>query len=256
MSSEPFVIRWRPHQESILAYRHGKMGISAVPGSGKTLTLSRLAANILLHNRLEMDQEVLVVTLVNSAVDNFTERIGKFIQRRYLLPGLGYRVRTLHGLAHDIVRERPELAGLADDFQILDDYDSESIRQDVALAWLRSNPGGLDPYLQSDLDDYKLGRLHKQDLPELVQRIASNLIRYAKDQQLSPEALRQRLDTLPSPLPLAEIGWSMYNDYQRALQYRGAVDFDDLIRLALQALQSDEKLVDRLRLALALYPGR
>ena len=39
---------------------------------------------------------------------------GKFIGQRELLPGLGYRVRTLHGLATDIVRERPALAGEVD----------------------------------------------------------------------------------------------------------------------------------------------
>ena len=82
MSDLPSV-QWRPHQEAILAYQRGKMGISAVPGSGKTFTLSRLAANILLNNRFGMDQEILVVTLVNSAVDNFSERIGQFIQRRF-----------------------------------------------------------------------------------------------------------------------------------------------------------------------------
>lgn len=247
MSDQTETVQWRPHQESILAYRRGKMGISAVPGSGKTFTLSRLAANILLHNRLEMDQEVLVVTLVNSAVDNFSERIGQFIQRRNLLPGLGYRVRTLHGLANDILRERPDLVGLGNDFQILDEHDANAILEDSAASWLQGNPGGLEGYLKPDLNDFQLSRLQKKDLPELVGRIASNLIRYAKDQQLSPEMIRQQLDRAPAPLPLAEIGWAIYADYQRALQYRGAVDFNDLIRLALQALQTDERLLNRLR---------
>ncbi|NWG33338.1 MAG: ATP-dependent helicase, partial [Chloroflexi bacterium] len=41
--------------------------------------------------------------------------------------------------------------------------------------------------------------------------------------------------------------WSIYADYQRALAYRGAVDFDDLIRLALTLLESDEEYLERLR---------
>ena len=48
-------------------------------------------------------------------------------------------------------------------------------------------------------------------------------------------------------MPLAELGWSIYADYQRALAYRGAVDFDDLIRLALTLLESDEEFLERLR---------
>ncbi len=48
-------------------------------------------------------------------------------------------------------------------------------------------------------------------------------------------------------MPLAELGYSIYADYQRALAYRGAVDFDDLIRLALTLLESDEEFLERLR---------
>ena len=57
-----------------------------------------------------------------------------------MLPHLGYRVRTLHGLAHDIVRERPGLVGLADEFHIVDEREANAIRADVARAWLRGHP--------------------------------------------------------------------------------------------------------------------
>jgi DNA helicase II / ATP-dependent DNA helicase PcrA len=40
---------------------------------------------------------------------------------------------------------------------------------------------------------------------------------------------------------------AIYADYQRALAYRGAVDFDDLTRLAVRALNSDDKFLERLR---------
>ncbi len=39
--------------------------------------------------------------------------------------------------------------------------------------------------------------------------------------------------------PLLRMGAEIYADYQRSLAYRGAVDFDDLIRLALEALRRD-----------------
>ena len=237
----------RPAQQEILGYRQGYMGISAVPGSGKTWTLSLLAAQIVASGELGDDQEVLVVTLVNSAVDNFYRRVSDFIQAQGLLPYLGYRVRTLHGLANDIVRERPDLVQLDDHFQIVDEREADTIRQEAARAWLRTHPDELDDYLDPELDESRRAVLRRDQLPGLVGDVALSLIRSAKNLRLTPAQLRQRLDGLSIPLPLAEMGAQVYEDYQRALVYRGGVDFDDLIRLALQVLENDPGYLERLR---------
>ena len=238
---------YRPAQEAILAYRRGRMGVAAVPGSGKTWTLSHLAAQIVASGAMADDQEVLVVTLVNSAVDNFYRRVSALVQGRGLLPYLGYRVRTLHGLAHDIVRERPGLAGLDDRFQIIDERETNVILDEACQAWLRSHPFDLDDYFDPDLEDNRRDWARREPLPDLVRQIALEVMRQAKDLRLTPERLRARLDELPVPLPLAEMGWQIYADYQRSLTYRGGVDFDDLIRLALQALENDPDFLARLR---------
>jgi DNA helicase-2/ATP-dependent DNA helicase PcrA len=94
----------RPSQQEILKYNGGHLGIAAVPGAGKTQILSALAAQIIASGALGSDQEVLIVTLVNSAVDNFESRIKRFFDNP-LQALYRYRVRTLHGLLHDIVRE-------------------------------------------------------------------------------------------------------------------------------------------------------
>jgi len=236
----------RPKQQQVLNYTGGRLGISAVPGSGKTVTLSCLAAQIVASGVLEDDQEVLVVTLVNSAVDNFYSRVKAFVQARGLLP-IGYRVRTLHGLANDIVQERPALVGLGDGYQIVDERAADRIRRDAAEAWLRANPHVADDLLALDLDERRRGRVLREEWPSLVSDIALSFIRQAKDMQLTPAELREQLDAFPQPLPLVEMGWAIYADYQRALAYRGAVDFDDLVRLALQALLLDKDLLQRLR---------
>jgi DNA helicase-2/ATP-dependent DNA helicase PcrA len=237
----------RPKQQEVLSYTGGQIGVSAVPGSGKTYTLSYLAAQLVASGMLEDDQEVLVVTLVNSAVDNFAGRVADFVEQRGLLPHLGYRVRTLHGLAHDIVRERPDLVGLSDDFQIVDDRAADQIRRDAAEAWLRSNPYAFEDFLSLEVEGSKLDWVRRSQWPRLVNDIALGFIRQAKDEQKTPAQLRDNLDRFPQPLPLVEIGWAIYADYQRALAYRGAVDFDDLIRLALWALQLDAEYLQRLR---------
>ena len=69
--------------------------------------------SLIASGALQSRQEVLIVTLVNAAVDNFRNRIGGFLTEQGLLPGLGYRVRTLHSLAHEIVAQSAGLVGLA-----------------------------------------------------------------------------------------------------------------------------------------------
>jgi DNA helicase-2/ATP-dependent DNA helicase PcrA len=238
----------RDTQKEIMAYQQGKMGIAAVPGSGKTWTLSYLAAEIIARGDLFDDQEILVVTLVNSAVNNFYFRVGEFMKERKLIPNLGYRVRTLHGLAHDIVRERPGLVGLSDDFIIVDEREAEMIRKDVVQTWLSSHPLELLDYLTAEIAEGSQNDwVFKKHLPDLLQNICLSYIRSAKNQQLVPERLRQRLNESPLPMPLAEMGYEMYVDYQRALSYRGGIDFDDLIRYALLALECDGEYLERLR---------
>ena len=241
------MFKLRPKQQEILTYTHGRMGISAVPGSGKTWTLSFLAADLLKRRILEDDQEILIVTLINSAVDNFYNRISSFVETRGLIPNIGYRVRTLHGLAHDIVRERPELLGLDSKFQIIDERETDSIRDGIAQAWLQSHPNELDLFLDPALEATKRDWVYREQLPKLVKDIALSFIRYAKDHRYTSERLKELIHSLSLPLPLAEMGLEMYENYQNALIYRGAVDFDDLIRLALSALEWDASLLERLR---------
>ncbi|MGQ9887479.1 MAG: ATP-dependent helicase [Aggregatilineales bacterium] len=236
----------RPAQREVLRYKGGRMGVAAVPGSGKTRTLSYLAAQLVAEAGLHSDQEVLIVTLVNSAVDNFNRQVEDFIRTRGLLPGFGYRVRTLHGLANDIVRDRPGLVGLSESFQIVDERESDEILQDAVAAWLRENAAVLDPYINPVLDDVQRHHVRRNQLQELVLSTARVFIRQAKDLDQTAEQVVAALVESES-LSLAQLCADIYVRYQRGLSYRGAVDFQDLIRLALRALEADRDYLTRLR---------
>ncbi len=236
----------RDAQRQVLAYRGGKLGIAAVPGAGKTRTLSALAAQLVADN-IKDGEEVLIVTLVNAAVENFNSQIRAFLKERGLLANVGYRVRTLHGVCGDIVRDNPGLVALADGFAILDQRESDDILEDAAVSYLRANPAIVDTLLAADLDPHRKEVITRDDLPRLITEIAEAFIKRAKDYPLLPDQVRAHLDRFGEPLPLAEMCVTIYANYQRGLNYRGAVDFQDLIRLALLALQQDEKLLRRLQ---------
>ncbi len=238
---------YRPAQQEILTYRKGWMGVSAVPGSGKTFTLSALAAELIKSGCLKPDQEILVVTLVNSAVENFTRRVAGFLTNLTILPGMSYRVRTLHGLAHDIIRERPSLVGLANDFTIIDDHTAQQILTQSINAWIQTHTPELHEIVNSDANGMDFKTICRRNLPAALQDTAVAFIRSAKDRQKLPEDLRDMLTRSPIDLPLAEMCLQIYTDYQRALQYRNGLDFDDLIRNALLMLQTDAMMLERLR---------
>ncbi len=236
----------RPKQQEVLAYPGGWMGVSAVPGSGKTYTLSLLAANMITSGAVGEDQEVLIVTLVNSAVDNFASRVGNFVEQFGLMRDMNYRVRTLHGLAHDIVRERPDLAGLSDRFNIADDRDGEEIIRAAVTTWMRTHPEFLMEWSDESIDLQRNSQVMRSWEETLV-KLAVAFIRQSKDLQLSPRQLRDRLERLRFHSSLLTFGLDVYETYQRGLALRSLVDFDDLITLALQCLRADPNYLDRLR---------
>src|SRR5215204_5844917 len=153
----------RYSQQEILKYRGGRLGIAAVPGAGKTHILSALAAQIIHSGALSGDQEILIVTLVNSAVDNFEARIKRFFDNP-LQALYKYRVRTLHGLAHDIVREKPGRVGLDERFGIIDEREADFIRREAVKSWMSVHAESLDEYLDPNIDERKLDWVRRDQL--------------------------------------------------------------------------------------------
>jgi DNA helicase-2/ATP-dependent DNA helicase PcrA len=233
--------RLRPSQEEIMTYRAGLMGISAVPGSGKTWTLSHLAVKLILSTELEPDQEILVVTFSNSAADNFSNRIGEQLRANGLIEGFGYRVRTLHGLANDIIHERPELVGLSNEFGIIDESESNEIMKDLVAQALENHFDFLTSLISEEINEKKRESIIKTDLPDFLLNLARNWIKTVKDKQITISQLEEWLSE-PDTNPLMSICLGIYRGYQAALNYRGSIDFDDLIRYALECLHLDPDL--------------
>ena len=238
----------RQSQAEVLRYRSGWMGISAVPGSGKTWTLSQLAAKLLLTVDLQPDQEILVVTFANSAVDNFTSRIGALVREYGLLEGYGYRVRTLHGLAGDIIRERPELAGLGNDFRILDDEDTNAILEELVFEQIKNRGDFFYHLISPDRNPKEVEKLMrdvKSGMPALLRDLASSFISSSKNAGQLPGDLANIQKSRPVT-PLFQICLDIYRSYQERLKLLGSVDFNDLIFLAWKCLKSDPDLVRHL----------
>lgn len=235
----------RPKQKEVLAYTHGTMGISAVPGSGKTWTLSQLAAKLILEGQLQNDQEILIVTFANAAVENFSNRIGDFIEENGLPRNVGYKVRTLHGLSHDIIRAKPSSVNLGESFKIISEYESTKTLTEITRMLGERNYPLIESYLLETYS-WSVFRNRNNFYEYVLSKTVRDFISLAKDIEQTPTMLQHKLEQLP-PLPLAQFCIDCYSTYQQSLQERGEIDFADLMMLAVKSLRTDPTYLESLQ---------
>jgi len=200
----------RTEQQRIAAWRGGRLAVAAVPGSGKTHTLAALVAELLRTGATPLDADILIVTFTNSAVDNIRARVRRLLTEAGLPDG-GYRVFTLHGLASAILRERPDLAGVAGDFGVDNEISGSAAmyeavqwyRQENILAWRSFLPGNLASLSTQQQEKVeKDWREKTEQIGQSVTSLAKNLRMRAADVQ----RLLQRADPLQQLSPFLYMG--------------------------------------------------
>lgn len=229
----------RPGQAQILAYQGGRMGVSAVPGSGKTTTIAALAAQLVVGG-LPARGKVLVVTYQNAAVEHLRNYIRAGLEGRSRSMS-GCEVRTLHSLAYGLVRTYPALAGVGADFQILDERASSHLLDKAVRLWNAQNAriwGRLGP------DEY-YGEAWEREWQRLALQLTRAVVGAAKNRRLGPEALLGLVGGGGNRF--LRIGAQIYELYQQQLATIGALDFDDLVWMAVDLLEKNPDLVLRLR---------
>ncbi|WKK93955.1 UvrD-helicase domain-containing protein [Clostridioides difficile] len=113
-------INYREDQIPIINYDNGTMAVPAVPGAGKTFIITNLVAKLLLEQK-HKGGKILILTYMNSAVNNFKGRIRKILEENKIDDTNSYEVMTIHSLAVKIIKEKPEVVMLSEDFNIADD---------------------------------------------------------------------------------------------------------------------------------------
>lgn len=230
-------LQLRPAQAEILNYTNGRLAISAVPGSGKTFTLSLLAAQLIANGSIDVDagQQILIVTYLNASVDTFKARIRKRLDE-IGLPPVGFDVRTLHSLALEIVRLSE--SGLGEENtgpEVLDDAGRDNALVTAVAQTIDQYP---EQWLQFLSDDTPQLRARWRDITE---RTARTFIRTAKNERYTPDHIQQKLVSGENEInqsPLLHLMTNTYARYQQILMRQGVMDFDDLIWQAVNLLEN------------------
>ncbi len=237
----------RPAQAKILAYRGGRLAVNAVPGSGKTFTLSYLAAQLIADGKIDPDQQqVLIVTYLNSSVSNFRASVRQRLEEMELSAEIGFDVRTLHSLAREITRVADGGLGDSAEIPVLDDVLRETYLHNAVNSWIEANH---DLWSQFLTDNNPQTRSRWRDSTFSMARA---FIRTAKNERWTHDQIQATLrqnsaeGNDPNAILLA-MNAGIYAIYQAQLIRQSVRDFDDLIWDAVDLLETRPSLAAELR---------
>src|ERR1700744_715402 len=193
-----------PQQLAAVEHCDSPLLVLAGAGSGKTSVITQKIAYLIARKKLPA-AKIAAITFTNKAAKEMRERVAKLISSE---DAAALAVCTFHALGLKFLQIEHARAGLRRGFSVLDADDTENIVKELG-------PKGIKP-------DVLFG--------------IRNLVSRAKNAGLSPE---EALAAARSPRELDAA--TIYEMYQARLNAFNAVDFDDLIRLPLRILESDEE---------------
>ncbi len=203
----PLLDSLNPAQREAVLHGEEPLLVLAGAGSGKTRVLTHRVARLLADD-LAAPHEITAVTFTNKAAREMSERVERLVGA----PLVGGFVGTFHRWALDLLRRWPREAGLAARFAILDRDDQR------ALVTRVTKELGLD-------------------VREWPARVLLGRISSETNRGRGPDALEARAHD-----PAADTVARVWRAYAGAKRAAGVVDFDDMLRLALELVRDDHRV--------------
>jgi DNA helicase-2/ATP-dependent DNA helicase PcrA len=229
----------REGQQSLADWKQGQMAVSAVPGAGKSYSLSVAAAIAIAKNQLHSRKQLVVVTYTRSAAASIKSKIRDRLKELYLPPG-GFIVQTLHGLALNIANSQKELSGLnLERVTIVVPNMGHRVIRAAVEKWIVAHPHHYKILLEGiQFDGEETERLRRQSVlrTEVLPSLADIAVREAKSSGLLPEQLREIAAAATDQYRILEIASGLYEEYQQIMRSRDLIDYDDMILAALRVL--------------------
>ena len=212
-----------PDQKAAAQVTDGPVLIIAGPGTGKTRTLIQRLGHLIAECGVPAER-CLAITFTRRAADEMRERLRFLLaaaqpEQRDAATGAGATVSTFHALGLSIVREHASRFGLTPGFRIADADDMlDAVGEAAGLP---------------DDETAQARRLLAQ-LQEFRRTVPA-------DGTTRPRATAAAPGADPDDLT------DLVKDYTAALRARDLVDLDELVRLPVALLSSDETLRDAYR---------
>ena len=232
-------INYREDQLPIINYEGGKMAVPAVPGAGKTFIVTNLVAK-LLQEKKQGKGKILILTYMNSAymnsaVNNFKVRIKKILEEKN-----SYEVMTIHSLAVKIIKEKPEIVMLNEDFNIADDLQKTMILNECINNFKINGGEKAFRFFLKEQKDVEWAQRQLDAWENGFYDLVQNTISELKYKDIKPQKLEQYLNE--NRRGILKIILPIYKQYEKQLKSNGLLDYDDMLILAYKILSMDEDL--------------
>ncbi len=198
-----------PRQREAVLHGEGPLLILAGAGSGKTRVIVHRIVHLIREKGVS-PRNILAVTFTNKAAAEMKERVEKL-----LAGGEVPLISTFHSTCVRILRREIHHLGYAANFAIYDDKDAERVLKDIIR--------------EQNLDEKKF-----------PPRMFAAAIDECKNSGTGPEEL-------PSGDPVGEKIARVYAAYQERLRRCNALDFGDLIMLAVRLFETHPEILDHYR---------
>lgn len=230
-------------RELVELYRGGYCAIPAIPGGGKTHCLSLWAAEMITKG-LHKPGRILIVTYMNSAVNNFKQRISRELANKGVSGNKDYFVSTIHGLCLQIIKEKPDLMSANDEFEIIDGISKTNLISSSIEEWRSGNEEKFRQYI--DEDQLSPNRVEEtcKTWKERLCNVVQTSIGDFKSRGLNPGQARSKCKVLSEDSILKCIA-DIYEIYDRKLKMAGFLDFDDMLYNAKRLLEEDKLLLEK-----------
>jgi len=195
-----------PPQRAAVAHRGGPLLVVAGAGSGKTRVLTRRIAHLLATDEAA-PWEILAITFTNKAADEMRRRVVELVGKR----AERMWVSTFHSACLRMLRSHASILGYQQSFTVYDDVDSRRLIEVI---------------------EAELGL----DTKRLPPRSVAGVISQAKAELIDFETFRENSRSDPFASRIAEV----YARYQQRLLAANAMDFDDLLMVAVNLLEASD----------------
>jgi len=202
-----------PQQRAAVEHDLGPLLLLAGAGSGKTRVITFRIAFLLLQRGVSASA-ILAVTFTNKAAREMRERVVELVGRKR---AEGMIISTFHSLCVQILKEDIGRLGYKKNFSIYAAADQLRLIKDLME--------------KVDIDGKRF------DADRILWLISD-----AKNRLVPPEKFVIRFDD-----DYEQMAAAVYPKYQKALKAYNAVDFDDLIMLAVKLLQEHPEVLEKYR---------